>query len=273
MLTESSSVDPSQDIHPVTTMKYLSEGIYLHKTKMRGEYSFTVDNNLADPQVPFCLKLTLTDTHNVDMTKLVSPLVKVFLPLNEKTKRQFIDVTPIDPKQPWSFKFKCTQRVATLDDYLLSQDCETKLKMKAQVVPGLKESGNTYNEALLACKRSFRKFTDPEFPPLLTSLYIDLEEIKEKGKYCHIIILRINIFHSDKTPVTWKRPEDFFSSTAKPTLFAGRIDPSDIQQGRLGDCWFLGALSVIAARPELVLKLMVTTEINPQGVYCVQFHR
>lgn len=182
------SVDPVKDIHPVVGMKYLSEGIYLHKTKTRGEYNFAVDNNLADQQAPFCLELTLSDTHNVDMSKLVSPLVKVFLPLNEKTKRHVIDVTPIDPNQPWSFKFKCTQRVATLDDYLLSQDCETKLKMKAQVVPGLKESGNNYNDALMACKRSIRKFTDPEFPPLLTSLYIDLEDIKEKGKYTNIII-------------------------------------------------------------------------------------
>lgn len=246
-----------RDSQPTTSMKYLSEGIYLHKTKLRSEYTFEVDNNLAEQQIPFCLELTLSDTQNVDMSKIVSPFVKVFLPLNEKVRRHVIDITPVDANQPWSFKFKCTQRTATLDDYLLSQDCETKLKMKAQAVPGLKESGNSYTDVLLACKRSGRKFTDPEFAPLLTSLYIDMEDLKEK----------------DKTPVTWKRPEEFFSSTAKPTLFAGRIDPSDIQQGRLGDCWFLGALSVIAARPELVLKLMVTTEINPQGVYCVQFHR
>jgi len=175
------SVDPKRDTQPTTSVKYLSDGIYLHKSKLKTEYTFQVDNNLAEQQTPFCLELTLSDTYNVDMSKLVSPFVKVFLPLNEKVKRHAFDITPIDSNQPWSFKFICVQRVATLDDYLLSQDCETKMKMKIQAVPGLKETGNSYTDILTACKRSYRKFTDVEFPPLLTSLYIDLEDLKEKG--------------------------------------------------------------------------------------------
>eukprot|EP00667_Euglena_gracilis_P008703 EG_transcript_8814 len=44
----------------------------------------------------------------------------------------------------------------------------------------------------------------------------------------------------------------------------------DLQQGGVGDCWFLSALAVVAERPDLIAKLMATAEANEQGCYEVR---
>lgn len=74
----------------------------------------------------------------------------------------------------------------------------------------------------------------------------------------------------------WRRARQLCRA---PTIFsrgstgADSIDPSDISQGALGTCYLLSALSVAAARPELIRSCFVTTEPNEAGVYCIRFFR
>lgn len=46
------------------------------------------------------------------------------------------------------------------------------------------------------------------------------------------------------------------------SIFTG-IDPNDINQGDLGDCYYLSAVSALAEFPERVEKCFVTKENNP----------
>eukprot|EP00931_Biecheleriopsis_adriatica_P065656 TRINITY_DN40149_c0_g1_i1.p1 TRINITY_DN40149_c0_g1~~TRINITY_DN40149_c0_g1_i1.p1 ORF type:complete len:1112 (+),score=225.05 TRINITY_DN40149_c0_g1_i1:116-3451(+) len=46
--------------------------------------------------------------------------------------------------------------------------------------------------------------------------------------------------------------------------------PEDVCQGALGNCWFAGALSVVAQLPELIDRLFLTKELNPHGFYHIQ---
>lgn len=53
----------------------------------------------------------------------------------------------------------------------------------------------------------------------------------------------------------------------KFALFHDGIEPDDIKQGSLGDCYFLSALSCIAREPILIERLFSTKIMNPVGIY------
>jgi hypothetical protein len=42
-----------------------------------------------------------------------------------------------------------------------------------------------------------------------------------------------------------------------PKLFVDGVEAGDVIQGALGDCYFLGSLSVVATRKDLLMPLVV----------------
>jgi calpain-15 len=98
----------------------------------------------------------------------------------------------------------------------------------------------------------FDHYIDPAFPPTESSIWSS----ELDGEYP----LR-------EKPV-WKRPKEFMKGT--PKLFEDGIDPNDINQGSLGDWWFLASLASIAENPALVKRLFITQEYNEEGIYRVK---
>eukprot|EP00854_Cymbomonas_tetramitiformis_P007157 gene7157-8534_t len=93
-------------------------------------------------------------------------------------------------------------------------------------------------------------FEDPEFPCDDTSLG-------------HAAALRL-------PSVTWRRASELFPlAEAGPDLF-NTIDPSDIAQGRLGNCWLLSAFSSLAEFPDSVKSSFITKETSPEGRYTIR---
>uniref|UniRef100_A0A0G4GFI5 Calpain catalytic domain-containing protein n=1 Tax=Chromera velia CCMP2878 TaxID=1169474 RepID=A0A0G4GFI5_9ALVE len=89
------------------------------------------------------------------------------------------------------------------------------------------------------------KFTDSEFPPNAASL-ADPELESE---------------------VEWVRGSELaHSSKCVDKLFDG-IEPDDLVQGSLGDCWLIAAISAVAEFRGAIRKLFVTQKFSEEGKY------
>ncbi|CAF3457386.1 unnamed protein product [Rotaria sp. Silwood1] len=47
-------------------------------------------------------------------------------------------------------------------------------------------------------------------------------------------------------------------------------EPHDIHQGKLGDCWLMAALALITERPQMLQHILLTKNVNQEGVYVVR---
>ena len=72
----------------------------------------------------------------------------------------------------------------------------------------------------------------------------------------------------DFQALSWRRARDIFGSDY--CVFSSAIHPNDIEQGLLGDCYFLSALSALAEWPERIRNLFVTQNTNQAGVYTMR---
>lgn len=56
-------------------------------------------------------------------------------------------------------------------------------------------------------------------------------------------------------------------------IFFGQIEPTDIKQGALGNCYFLSAISVLTEYPDRVRKMFVSQKMNKQGVFGIKMYK
>ena len=74
----------------------------------------------------------------------------------------------------------------------------------------------------------------------------------------------------------WKRPEEFCDNPQFSVQNDGDkyvYSANDIKQGSLGDCWLLSAIATVASHKNLMERVIVTKQNNPEGYYIIRlFH-
>lgn len=58
--------------------------------------------------------------------------------------------------------------------------------------------------------------------------------------------------HADPAQCEWLRPSEYLDEGVTAKFVKGDASANEVKQGALGDCWFIGALSVLATRDELL---------------------
>jgi len=123
--------------------------------------------------------------------------------------------------------------------------------LQINVIKGVKKDNvEFYDQIQPALKASGELFTDSEFPPQPTSIAKDLER------------------WPIATQVVWKRIPEIYKKT-NITVCGDNIGPNDIHQGRLGNCFFLSALSALAERKEYIQRLFHSKGISSTGSYSI----
>jgi hypothetical protein len=123
------------------------------------------------------------------------------------------------------------------------------------------------------CANAETLFVDMAFPPTEESLM--LTGRSQRNTFCRPSET------AQSEVIVWRRPKDFIGllSSADQSsddydqqqvsvqLFEGEIEPADIKQGKLGDCWLMCALACISEYPVLVQSLFLQSEASRWGVY------
>uniref|UniRef100_A0A915PW01 Calpain catalytic domain-containing protein n=1 Tax=Setaria digitata TaxID=48799 RepID=A0A915PW01_9BILA len=128
------------------------------------------------------------------------------------------------------------------------------------------EAASEYDRIVRFCKENNMPFIDDSFPHSKKSI----------GNL--IIDERFGNTQLNADDFIWLRPQNIYTKDGRRYRWSIFLDPkpSDIEQGCLGNCWFLSALAVIAERPDILDQIFLTKIYNPWGVYqirlCVDGH-
>ena len=117
--------------------------------------------------------------------------------------------------------------------------------------------------------KPIQMFTDPDFPPNTKSIgKTNIEDPQSR--------LRISI--RDRENAQWMRLPNYIRKvnnlpdSEKIQLF-GDIEPNDLTQGIVGDCWLLATMACLAEFPNAIESLFVdqeTDEPSPSGLYRIK---
>ena len=71
--------------------------------------------------------------------------------------------------------------------------------------------------------------------------------------------------------VKWKRLTELFPDK-QASMWGDVVDMQDLNQGQLGNCWFISALASVAAVPKRIHNLFLTDFSNDQGIYAARMY-
>jgi len=228
----------SKEIHPGI--------ILLREVVSAREQVLSINNkltNIVEFSVSFegSAGITLKESRTLTRDIIVNPsktevLATVYMKGSWELKQAF-RFTLKPPPQEVSQKLVSANKTAL----------QTKIQASKQLISRISIDQVTPRQVIDATGN----FTDPIFPPQ------------------HESIFRGSPVQRLKTDVVWRRPIEFMKGGAI-SVFLDDIEPNDIKQGMLGDCWLMCALAALSERPDLVRRMFLTKSVNQAGIYRVR---
>jgi hypothetical protein len=130
------------------------------------------------------------------------------------------------------------------------------------VFPCIKESVHTVFYHCCSGLISSTKFVDAQFDASSTSL----GKLEAGGGVDWARLTELEFQVTDSAGAV--QP----SAALSMQLFAGGIEPGDICQGALGDCWLLAALAALSEQPHYIRRIFLTGQLNPRGKYNLRLY-
>ena len=132
----------------------------------------------------------------------------------------------------------------------------------AKILKATASDGN-FEDIMAECLAKDTKYEDESFPAAEESLIADWSDPDVQDK--------VRMW----SQFDWRRANDIKSlkdesKDGKVHLFYDKIEPSDIKQGMLGDCYFLSVLAGLAEQPHRIKRLFINDRENKFGVYGVR---
>ena len=186
----------------------LTNGVYSFKHISPSSVGFEIENTTPDHK-PIAYRLEITNPinvhfisanettttatahhHNSDTPSSVTTttLTHTFegFVLRE-SKEEIVRVEVVDPKSPWSFDHRLTWSFGDVQIYVDIKERRMGVSVRQQQQQGHLSLEATEKDAaarqLLSLRETRSKFIDFEFPPLLTSLYIDPTDLPKEVIY------------------------------------------------------------------------------------------
>jgi hypothetical protein len=109
-------------------------------------------------------------------------------------------------------------------------------------------------------------FIDEFFPPSKQSLY----GLNKDGSYVekHKVRLQryLSSFQVEEDDIVWLRATDIFIA-GQFSIFTNDIAIEDVEQGFLGNCYFMSSIGALAPIPQTILQLFRTLKVTENGYY------
>lgn len=172
-----------------------------------------------------------------------------------------MDCTGGDISSFFNFDFKNIIPLGSIATLFLDKDecIRREVETGSEYFPPTQMERMTRVQIEETCSQSGILFIDTTFPPNNTSLFKTNQNP--------------NGLSNGENLIVWKRPNQFLWMGETCVLYGDSIQPCDVNQGQLGDCWLLCSLASLAEFPHLVENLFLgkSASANEAGVYKVQF--
>eukprot|EP00759_Apiculatamorpha_spiralis_P054906 PhF_6_TR7060/c0_g1_i1/m.10656/K08582/CAPN15; calpain-15 len=229
------------------TEQLVHETLYVTKTSLAdGTERVTYSNKGTTRQ--YTVKCTFTDPNGMK-------------PLGDTTK--------VEDGAAGTMTFSVTVYPSSIVDFVegkwkgMKRSLQSSAPDEKYLKQQTEKTAKELDESLALMKSRFKDVKHPsEYGPLCDAAgvpFIDVEFLPTDGS--------LSRGHEKKLSYPWARPRDFLEKGLVPDLFVHKIEPNDIDQGKLGNCYLLCSLAGITENPEHIISMFQRRSNPTIGLY------